>query len=142
MNNKHDQHCKAIADKLEAIASSSLYRCPECGEWIEWNDNQYDNESAIYTCQECGAGFDESDLETISFYDYFENILDIDYITNNRKEYKACRIMIACGGPNIYINTWDKQVELYWWTESGRAYIDSNTCSAIDEYMEEYFNCL
>ena len=50
--------------------------------------------------------------------------------------------MIACGGPNIYINTWDKQVELYWWTETGRAYIDSNTCSAIDEYMEEYFNCL
>ena len=142
MNNQHDQHCKAIADKLEAIADMRLYKCPECGEWIEWNGNQYDDESATYTCQECHAAIDESDLESVSFYDYFENALDIDYITDSKKQYKACRIMVAYGGPNIYINTWDKQVELYWWTESGRAYIDSNTCSAIDEYAEEYFNCL
>lgn len=142
MNNKHDQHCKAIADKLEAIASGGLYKCPECGEWIEWNDNQYNDESACYTCSECGATFEESELETVSFYDYFENALDIDYITNSKKEYKACRIMVACGGPNIYINTWERKVELYWWTESGSFYLSSDACNAIDECMEEYFTCL
>ena len=142
MNNKHDQHCKAIADKLESIAEGSLYKCPECGEWIQWNDAQYNEESAEYTCQECGAVFEESDLESVSFYDYFENMLDIDFVTTREKQYKACRIMVAWGGPNIYINTWDKQVELFWWTESGRAYIDSNTCDAIDEWAEEYFACL
>lgn len=139
MENKHDTHCKAIADKLEAIADSKLYKCPECGEWIEWNDNQYDDENATYTCTECNATFDESDLEAVSMYDYFENALDIDYIVNSSKEYKACRIMVACGGPNIYINTWERKVELYWWLESGSFYLSSDACDAIDEWAESYF---
>ena len=142
MENKHNNHCKAIANKLEAIAEGSFYKCPECGEWIEWKDTQYNDENASYTCQECGATFDENELEAVSMYDYFKNALDIDYITNSKKEYKACRIMVACGGPNIYINTWSRQVELYWWNESGSFYLSSDVCNAIDDCMEEYFNCL
>ena len=140
--NKHDQHCKSIADTLEAIAESRMYKCPECGEWIVWKGSQYDNDNASYTCQECKAVFDESELEAVSFYDYFENALDIDYITNSQKEYKACRIMVAYGGPNIYINTWERKVELYWWTESDSFYLSSDVCNTIDEWAEEYFNCL
>ena len=140
--NKHDQHCKSIANKLESIANGSLYKCPECGEWIKWDDNQYDNDNASYTCQECGAAFDENELETVSMYDYFEDMLDIDFITNSQKEYKACRIMVAFGGPNIYINTWERKVELYWWSESGSYYLSGSTCDAIDEWAESYFTGL
>ena len=142
MENKHDKHCKAIADKLEAIADGRLYKCPECGEWIEWNDNQYDDENAIYTCPECSATFDESELETVSMYDYFENALDIDYVTNSNKEYKACRIMVACGGPNIYVNTWERKVELYWWSDSASYNLSYDVCEAIDNWAEECFICL
>ena len=136
--NKHDQHCKAIADKLEAIADGRLYKCPECGEFVEDN---------ILFC-ECGCqvdlvGMEESEpWEQVTFYNYFENMLDIDYITNSQKEYKACRIMVAYGGPNIYINTWERKVELYWWTESGSFYLSGDVCDAIDEWAEEYFTCL
>ena len=140
--NENRIHCKAIADKLEAIAEGLLYKCPECGEWIEWNDNQYDDESASYTCQECGAAFEESELEAASIYDYFESALDIDYITNSKKEYKACRIMVACGGPNIYVNTWERKVELHWWNEHAEMGLTVDACNAIDEWAEEYFNCL
>lgn len=142
MTNENRNYCKDIADKLEAIANCTMYKCPECGEWIQWNDDQYNDEEATYTCPECGATVEESDLESVSFYDYLENALDIDYITNSRKEYKACRIMVACGGPNIYINTWEKKVELYWWTEEAHYYLTGSTCNAIDDCMEEYFNCL
>ena len=138
MNNKHDQHCKAIADRLEAIADGRLYKCPECGEYVEDNN---------LFC-ECGRqvdliGSDESDAwEPVSMYDYFENALDIDYIVSSSKEYKACRIMIAFGGPNIYVNTWERKVELYWWNESGSFYLSGDACNAIDECMEEYYAVL
>ena len=138
MENKYKDHCKAIADKLEAIAQGRLYECPECGEYVEDNN---------LFC-ECGSqvdliGSEECDgWKQVSFYDYFENALDIDYITNSQKEYKACRIMIAYGGPNIYINTWERKVELYWWTNSASFYLSGETCRAIDEFMEEYFNGL
>lgn len=135
MENKHDKHCKAIADRLEAIADGRLYKCPECGEYVEDNN---------LFC-ECGRqvdliGTEESDpWEQVSFYDYFENALDIDYIVNSNKEYKACRIMVAYGGPNIYINTWERKVELYWWTESGSFWLSGDTCDAINELAEENF---
>ena len=138
MTNENRNHCKAIADMLEAIAEGRLYKCPECGEYVEDNN---------LFC-ECGAqvdlvGNDESDgWEQVSFYDYFENALDIDSIVNSRKEYKACRIMVAFGGPNIYVNTWEKKVELYWWTEEAHFYLSGSTCDAIDEWAEEYWNCL
>lgn len=138
MENNNRMHCKAIADKLEAIAEGRLYKCPECGEYVEDN---------ILFC-ECGCQVDligSEDIEpweSVSFYDYFENALDIDYITNSKKEYKACRIMVAWGGPNIYINTWERKVELYWWTESADFYLSGDTCAAIDEWAEEYFSCL
>ena len=135
MENKHDKHCKAIADKLEAIADGRLYKCPECGEYVEDNNLFCD-----CGCQVDLIGSDENDpWEQVSFYDYFENALDVDYIVNSSKEYKACRIMVACGGPNIYINTWERKVELYWWLESGSFYISSDACDAIDEWAESYF---
>ncbi len=132
------EHCKDIADKLEAITEGRLYKCPECGEYVE------DNNLVCYCgCQVDLIGCDESEpWEQVSFYDYFENALDIDYIVNSSKEYKACRIMIAFGGPNIYVNTWDRQVELHWWTEHASFYLSNDACTAIDEYAEDYFNCL
>ena len=138
MRNKHDAHCKAIADRLEAIADGRLYKCPECGEYVE--DNNLFCECG---CQVDLIGSDERDAwEPVSFYDYFENALDIDYVTNSQKEYKACRIMIAFGGPNIYVNTWERKVELFWWNESGSFYLSGDACDAIDEWAESYFACL
>lgn len=135
MENKHNDHCKAIADTLEAIADGRLYKCPECGEYVEDN-----NLFCTCGCQVDLIGTEESDpWEHVSFYDYFENALDIDYIVNSCKEYKACRIMVAYGGPNIYINTWERKVELYWWTESGSFYLSTEVCDAIDEWVESYF---
>jgi predicted RNA-binding Zn-ribbon protein involved in translation (DUF1610 family) len=142
MRNEHDNYCKSIADKLEAISDGTLYKCPECGEWIEWEDSQYSAEEGIYICPECGAIFKENELEAVGMAEYFENALDIDYITNSRNEYKACRIMVACGGPNVYVNTWERKVELHWWNETGSMWLSCDACNAIDEAMEDIFNCL
>ena len=132
------EHCKAIADRLEAITEGRLYKCPECGEYVEDN-----NLFCKCGCQvDLIGGEDHDGWEAVSFYDYFENALDIDYIVNSSKEYKACRIMVAFGGPNIYVNTWERKVELYWWTESASFYLNSETCNAIDSWAEEYYELL
>ena len=49
--------------------------------------------------------------------------------------------MVACGGPNIYVDTGSGQVELYWWGDSAKWGIDRNAVVAIDEAFEELFNC-
>jgi predicted RNA-binding Zn-ribbon protein involved in translation (DUF1610 family) len=140
--NENREHCKAIAERLEAVAEGTVYRCPECGEWITFDNEQYDDENASYTCQECGATFDECDLEAVSFYDYFEGgVYDVEFRVGSDREYRSVKIMVACGGPNIFIDTAAGAVMLYWWTDRAEYPLDPDTIAAVNEWAEEWFNC-
>lgn len=133
---EHNEHCKEIAERLEAFARGYLARCPECGEDIEPDD------SDTFTCPHCGHSCDVDELEPLSIYDYFtDSIYNIEYRCDSRKEYKSVQIMVACGGPNIYLDTASGDVELYWWTERGRYPMSSSVIRALDEFAEELWNC-
>lgn len=139
MKNENFEMCKSIAHEVEAYAEGNVYRCPECGETFRNDTSAFDPETETYTLP-CGCSTDE-EPEQLSLYDYFEDLLDIDWILNSQKEYKACRILVAFGGPNIYIDTLSGYVELYWWNETARYKLLSETVSAIDEWAEEWWNC-
>lgn len=130
--------CECIAYECEMYADGEYSRCPECGEQLYMCRDEIGDK---YKCPTCGAVNDVDDYEQCSLYDYFADMLDIDWIIDSNKEYKACRIMMACGGPNIYINTWDKQVELYWWTESAKYPLSYQAVESINEWAEEYWMC-
>lgn len=136
------EHCKYIAEELEAYAEGTVYRCPECGEVIRWDNEQYNDDEGTYTCDCCGASFDESDLEPLSVLDFIQNAYDIEYRVGSNKEYRSVKIMVACGGPNIYIDTARRLVTLHWWTDYAEYPISSTACDALDEYMEEYWGCM
>lgn len=135
------EHCKAIALRLEAIHRGEYYICPECGEWIKFDNSRYNGETAEYTCQKCGATFDECELEAVSFYDYFQDVLDIEFRIGSDREYRSAKLMVACGGPNIYIDTAAGAVLLYWWTDRAEYLIDRDTVDAIDYWAEEWYLC-
>ena len=83
----------------------------------------------------------ENYIEAASLYDYFNDYLDVDYIVNHEKQYKAARILVAWGGPSIYIDTGDRQVQLYWWSEYAEADIPMNICDEIDEIFRDFYEC-
>ena len=132
------EHCKHICEELEAYVEGRVYKCPDCGEVFKMPDDVGDK----FKCPNCGSVCDVDDYEQQSLYDYFSDMLDIDYVVNYRKEYKACRILVAFGGPNIYIDTFTGYVELYWWTNRAKYQLLSDTVNAIDEWAEEYYNCM
>lgn len=140
MNNNRE-HCKAIAEELERYYNGEYYRCPECGETITFDNNQVNNEEGTYTCQECKATFEEHELESLSLWDYLNDVFDIEYRIGSDKQLRSVQIMVACGGPNIYIDTASKAVELYWWGDRASYHIDSDVCSEIDSIFEEIYNC-
>lgn len=149
--NKHDEHCRSIAEELNKLANGEIVLID--GETAAMPKELIDDNCMPYwvingkPCTYDGLAIEingeEHETETIedcSLWDWLEDSMyDVDFVIDSHKEYKACRIMIACGGPNIYINTWDQQIELYWWNESGSAWLPSETCRYIDAYMEEYF---
>lgn len=135
------EHCKRIAEELEAYAERTVYRCPECGEVIRWDDSQYNDDESTYTCQSCGETFDESDLEALSVYDFIADAYDIEYRIGSDMEYRSVKIMVAFGGPNIYIDTARRLVTLHWWTDYAEYPISSDAAEELDNVMEELYQC-
>jgi len=142
MKNENFNHCLSIAKDLEKIAAGELFKCPDCGEWISEADCEYNEAHDIITCQ-CGAEINSEDMEPVSMWDCFSDALDIEYYSKGRgaEDYTGVRILVACGGPNIYIDTKRRAVELYWWTEYASAEIWSETAEAIDEIFSEMWAC-
>ena len=132
-------HCIDIANELDAFASSDMIRCPECGEIISL---PYEEGEGVEL--DCGCKVDIGDLDDldeVNMYDYFEDhMYDIEYTIGGDFDYRGARVMIACGGPNIYINTNNKRVELYWWGDTAYAALSDRAVDAIDAYFEDGYN--
>jgi len=79
----------------------------------------------------------EDDSESAS--DYLEDALDIQYIISSDKEYLGARVLVAFGGPNIWIDTVNQQVEGYWWGD--KCIVSYNDAIDLDATLEELFNC-
>jgi|TARA_R110002095_G_scaffold205580_1_gene189045 hypothetical protein len=85
-------------------------------------------------------GMTNEEGEPVHGFDYLEDVLDIQYIVTSERQYLAARVLVAFGGPNIWINTQTKTVEGYWWDESAFAsYYEDEI--GIDEALEELWNC-
>jgi len=97
----------------------------------------------INAIENCEYDFDKeySDYDEPCAGDYVSDILDINYIITSDKSYIGIRLTVAFGGPNIYIDTFSKQVQGYWGSDE---YIKSyfNDELGIDDYFEEYYNCI
>ena len=79
------------------------------------------------------------DNQEMSAFDYLQDALDIEYIVNSKREYLGARVLVAFGGPNIWINTRTKIVEGYWWGEYAKASFDDGI--DLDSALEELWNC-
>jgi len=68
-----------------------------------------------------------------------EGVYDIEWITHNDHSYKAARLLVAGGGPNIWVNLQDMNVEGYWASDRViEPFIDN---IGLDDYLEEMHGC-
>lgn len=131
------KRCESIALDLESFYNGRVYQCP-CGESItvpsDWSGEKY-------KCPYCGEVHDGDVLEQLSLWDYFDDFLDVEYRIGSDRQLRSVQIMVAFGGPNIYIDTATRQVELYWWLDHASYPINHDVCNEIDSIFEEFYNC-
>ena len=71
--------------------------------------------------------------------DWMCNIYDIRYLVDREKRFMGAEILVAGGGPTIWVNTYTKQVEGYWGGDKVlEPFIDN---LGLDEYCEELYGC-
>lgn len=134
-------HCRHIAEEIDAYAAGELKRCPDCGE-IHRRD--WDEIADAFRCPNCGAVGSVDDWETLSLWEFFDDAYDIEYRVTGRARdsLRSVCVMVACGGPNIYVDTASKAVELYWWSERASYPISWDAVEIINEWAEELWSCL
>ena len=79
----------------------------------------------------------EKRTETAS--DWMEGVYDIRYIVDREKRYLGAELMVAGGGPTIWVNLDTKYVEGYWAGDKVlEPFIDN---LGLDDYCEEMYGC-
>ena len=88
--------------------------------------------------EEISAGNpDGKDSKTASAW--MEDVYDIRYIVDREKRYLGAELMVAGGGPTIWVNLDTKYVEAYWGGDRVQWAFRDNL--GLDEYCEEMYDC-
>ena len=81
---------------------------------------------------------DEDDEGTLATR-FMEHVYDIRYIVDREKRYYSAELLVAGGGPTIWVNLQDMNVEGYWGgARVTEPFIDN---IGLDDYLEEMYAC-
>jgi hypothetical protein len=78
-------------------------------------------------------------IELQTAHEWMEDVYDIQWITNQDHKYQGARLLVAGGGPNIWVNMNTHEVEGYWWGDHCKVPFVDNL--QLDEYLEELHAC-
>ena len=82
-----------------------------------------------------GPEDEEPRQETAS--DWMEGVYDIRYIVDREKRYYSAELLVAGGGPTIWVNLNTKEVEGYWGSDRiTEPFIDN---LGLDDYLEDMY---
>ena len=69
--------------------------------------------------------------------EWMEGTYDIRYLVDREKHYLGAEILVAGGGPTIWVDTWDKEVKGYWGADRVTCPFADNI--GLDDYCEEMY---
>jgi hypothetical protein len=72
-------------------------------------------------------------------FDWLADALDIEYVVNSNREFLGARVLVAFGGPNIWVNTRTNTIEGYWWADSATARFEDNL--GLNDALETLYKC-
>jgi hypothetical protein len=68
-------------------------------------------------------------------HEWMEDVYNIEWITNQDHSYKAARLLVAGGGPNIWVNLQTNTVDGYWGADKRSwGFVDN---IGLDDYLQE-----
>ncbi len=86
-------------------------------------------------CKDIAKDISEPPSKQASPEVYMEDVYDIEWITHKDHSYKAARLLVAGGGPNIWVNLLTNTVDGYWWGDHCKHDFIDNL--GLDDYLAE-----
>ena len=79
-------------------------------------------------------------IENGTLYNYICECLDIEFISNSRRELLGGEVLVTFGGPNIWIDTRNRQIQAVWSSDSFYLPLDNNVVNELNNILEEFYN--
>jgi len=70
-------------------------------------------------------------------HDWMEGVYDIRYIVDREKRYYSAELLVAGGGPTIWVSLNEMEVQGYWGADRVRVPFSDNL--GLDDYCEELY---
>ena len=70
-------------------------------------------------------------------HDWMEGVYDIRYIVDREKRYYSAELLVAGGGPTIWVSLNEMEVQGYWGRDRVRVPFSDNL--GLDDYCEEMY---
>lgn len=83
----------------------------------------------------------ENDGEPCDLWDYFRDVLDVEYTISSRGDFLGASIWITLGGPNIWIDTRHNEIKGRWGSDAVNVWLPSEISDEINCIFQEYYNC-
>ena len=83
---------------------------------------------------------DRDNDDDVTAMDYLSDVLDIQYIVDSDRTYRAARILVGFGGPNVWINTQTGNLEVSWWSETIYRSLPSEFIRELDYALAEFWD--
>lgn len=103
-----------------------LEQCKMIAKQIETGDYDFDT--------------NYSDDEYPNAYDYLSDALEIEYVRDRQGNYRGAIVLVAFGGPNIWIDTYWKEVRGAWWGDRCTVSYHRDELG-LDDALEELMSC-
>ena len=81
--------------------------------------------------------FGKLEKRTETAADWMEGTYDIRYLVDREKRYLGAEIMVAGGGPTIWVDLWDQEVKGYWGGDRVTVPFADNL--GLNDYCEEMY---
>ena len=72
-------------------------------------------------------------------HDWMEGVYDIRYIVDREKRYFSAELLVAGGGPTVWVSLNEMEVQGYWGGDRVNVPFSDNL--GLDDYCEEMYGC-
>lgn len=94
-----------------------------------------------YETDEDGEYRDEDGYPT-SPWEYVIDALDVEVTRSLNGDYRGARILLTFGGPNVWLDTADRELQGAWGGKRVNMFVPYDVCEEIDAAIEEYAGCM
>jgi hypothetical protein len=70
-------------------------------------------------------------------YEYLKDVYDMRYIVDREKRYFSAELLVAGGGPTIWVSLYTKEVEGFWGSDRVQEPFIDNI--GLDDYCEDLY---